>query len=418
MTTHRDEILNHEILGLVKNYCGPKTVARFIGDQKKVRKMEQQALAKIRKRAAPALAPEAEFHAEISFDHLLTVCKNRLKEYEYQEVLLGIGSIYKAHGVFQLAERMYNEVLTFAERFENAELLAEALLRRGEVYSRQGKWRESNDDLERSRNLLMKNQDTDSLARLENILGTSLAEQGLLQQANDRFSRALRNSERSSQKMLSAMISMNIGIIQNILGNWDEALNNYHRALTLFEVAGDMTKAAELHHNMGMSYLSKGNFANASREFEKSLEYSSNLHHPSLTGLAKLGKANVHYRSGDLALALALCNQALENFTTSEDRLGIADAYKVKGMILRELKEYDLAEAHFQSSLRINEEYANLLNLGETYYEMGIMGKQRRRSDAAVAAFSNALHHFKKVGACVEIERTNQELAHLEKKRK
>ncbi|MBI1807042.1 MAG: tetratricopeptide repeat protein [Ignavibacteria bacterium] len=417
MVTQRDTIVNREILTLVKTYCGSKVITRFIADQKRIQRMEKKVLGKNSTSSSAAHVPETNLHDTVSFDHLLTVCKNTLKAYEYQEVLLGIGNIYKTHAIFHQAEKMYNEVLTFGEKHRQNDFVAEALLRRGEVYSCQGRWRESNTDLEQSRTLFVMNQDMASLAKLENILGTSLAEQGLMHEANDHFSKALRNSEQSSQKMLSAMIFMNLGIIQNILGNWDEALNNYHRALTLFEVAGDMTRAAEIHHNIGMSYLSKGDFVHANREFDRSLEYSSRLHNPALTGLAKLGKATVHFRSYDLALALALCNQALENFKTSQNPLGVADAYKVKGMILRELKEYDLAETHFQSSLRLNEEFANMLNLGETHYEMGIMEKHRRRSEAVAEAFSNALSCFNKVGARVEIERTKQELEHIERKR-
>src|SRR5260221_13768723 len=124
---------------------------------------------------------------------------------------------------------------------------------------------------------------------------------------------------------------MNIAIVENITGKWDEALNHYFRALSLFEVAGDMTRVAEIHHNMGMSYLSKGDLDGAVREFDKSLEYSTKLQSPVLIAISKLGKANVHIRKNDLTLALAYCNQAMDNCQAVDHRICLADAYKLKG---------------------------------------------------------------------------------------
>jgi tetratricopeptide (TPR) repeat protein len=362
--------------------------------------------------------PDALLEDRISFDHLLTMCKYQLGKRGYVDVLLGIGNILKTHGELQRARQTFDEVMTFGQSTEHSEFIAEALLARGEVYSREGRWRESNRDLAQSRVLFQKARDFASLAKVENILGTCYAEQGLLRRANTYFSKALQSAERTSEKPLSATILMNLGIIRNIIGKCDEALHHYRRALPLFELSGDMTRVAEIYHNMGMSYLSKGDYPAAIQEFDKSLEYSMKLQSPGLIAISKLGKATVHFRMADLALALAYCNQAMDGCQKSDQRIALADAYKLKGMVLGALKQYQLAESHLYSSIRINEQYGNLLNLGETWYELGVLKKSMRRKTEATEAFRKALEHFRKVGAATEVQRTNGEMTALQEKRK
>ncbi|MGA9364587.1 MAG: tetratricopeptide repeat protein, partial [Bacteroidota bacterium] len=118
------------------------------------------------------------------------------------------------------------------------------------------------------------------------------------------------------------------------------------------------------------------------------------------------------------AYALAFCNLSFEQFKKTNDRLSIADAYKVKGMILRDMKQYDLAEAHFLTSMRINEERGSLLNLGETYFELGILKRKRRQREEAKDALEKSCRLFEKVGASTKLAETRQTLESLGRKAK
>jgi tetratricopeptide (TPR) repeat protein len=419
--------MDREMLNLVKSYCGAALVKRYAAEQKRLRSTELKVLARNTSRQAPGKEPVSRRTAvtgslsverKSSADRLLTMCKQHLDDQSFTELLLGVGGILKAHGELQRAKQAFDEVMTLGTAADRAECIAEALLARGEVLSREGRWEESQRDLARSREYFSKVNDFTSLAKVENILGASCAEQGLLKEANSYFSKALRSAERSPEKPFSATILMNMGIVQNMSGNFDAALNHYCCALPLFELSGDMTRVAEVHHNMGMSHLSKGDAGGAIREFEKSLEYSVALDAQGLIAVAKLGKANAHYREDDLTLALAYCNQAVEYCQECDHRLCLADAYKLKGMIFRALKQYQLAETHFHLSIRINEQYANLLNLAEAYLELGLMEKELRHNQAAEQSLRKALSYFKKVGAAADIARVQNEMGEMGRGRK
>jgi tetratricopeptide (TPR) repeat protein len=161
---------------------------------------------------------------------------------------------------------------------------------------------------------------------------------------------------------------------------------------------------------MGMTYLFKSAFQDALREFELSFSLGATSQDANIMGLASLGKANVYYRLKDLRMALRLVNQSLQSFTRSNDQLSIADAYKVKGMIHREMRKFAFAESYLQTSLRMNSELRNHLNTGETYFEIGLLERKRGRADEAALAFGKALTYFRKVGAASDVARTTDQI--------
>jgi tetratricopeptide (TPR) repeat protein len=410
-----EQLIVSEVSGLVGHYCGAGVLSSIQDNISRAGEVESALLSNEggERRRDDGRNDESST-AQILLEALLTGSKRHLTPFEYRELLLGVSKILSAHGEFRRAEQTLSNLIALCDAGDYPDFVAEALLQRGELLLRQGRWHDSHADLQKSREIFRLQNDIAAVARIENILGTGFAEQGLLAEATAHFSKALENAEMGEQRVLSATILMNIGIVQNIIGNSDEALKHLVRALSLMEAAGDATKSAEVLHNLGMTHLTKADFEEAYLAFDKSLEYSTALQNPGLMGLAKLGKANVCFRTEELRLSLELVNQALRHFEATSDVLSIADSYKVKGMILRERGEYDLARTYFELSIRINEEHACYLNLAETLLELGLMEKNcEHKSGKAGESLRLALHYFRKVGAAGEIIRTTSELHSL-----
>jgi tetratricopeptide (TPR) repeat protein len=310
---------------------------------------------------------------------------------------------------------MFGMIVSYGERTDCSDTVAEALLRRGEVFSLQGRWAQAKEDLDDCRVYFAKSQNIIALARAENILGTNFAEQGDIVKAKLWFTRALRRFEMTREKEMTGTVLMNLGIIQNILGYWDEALNYFRRALPYFEQLGEMNRLAQLAHNTGMALTRKQNYEEAIREFDRSICYSTKLENPGLLGPSELGKANAYVLLGDYAMALVFCNLALEHFGKVNSRLAIADGYKIKAVILCRMKQYQIAETWFHSSIRINEELNSTLNLGETWFELAIMQRDLRQWKAARESLSRARSAFKQVGAESEVKRIDTEMTQLGK---
>ncbi len=408
------EMVSEQILNVVKTYCQPNVVTGLMTDFQKSEALERTIGTK--KRAAPVRRQNSpvSLDNQEKLDRLITLCHSRLPIEDVCEVLLGIGDVFKAHGEMNRAEEMYTLALTKGEESGKKGYVAEAYMRRGEVYSRKADWRQSNADLSRSRSIFSALRHHDALGRVENILGTNYAEQGKITQAAGFFARALTLFEKTRQTQMAGVALMNLGIICNIVGDFDSALTHYRRAQSCLEEVGDLNRLAELHHNMGMSYMSKHLLTEAVREFDRSHSLSATTRNIPLMALAGLAKANVYYLLHDLPVALQLVNQSIEQFTQTHDRLSLADAYKVKGMIHRDMRSFDAAESYLQTSLRINVELNNQVNTGETYFELGLLAITRKSQAAALKAFQQAKATFKKVGALENVRKAQNQIAALE----
>ncbi|MFN0158622.1 MAG: tetratricopeptide repeat protein [Bacteroidota bacterium] len=402
--------VEQELIRLVKTKCEPRVVARFMTSMRRLEALERRLIGGKRQDNSSQQFGSADRERA---DHLITLCRNTLRKEDLPQILVAMGNLFHEHGDGQFAEETYTVALVCAEERQDTAMLAEGLMKRGDIYARQGKWKLANSDLNRSRQLFLTLHNQVARAQVENILGTICVEQGKLGLAQAHFGRALEALERNDQSLMTGSVLMNLGIVYNILSQPDRAIGHFKRAQAHFEEVGDVGRLSALHHNVGMSYLSKGITTDALREFGASQELSAAIGNINLGGLANLGKATAFFRMNDLATALKLVHQAMEAFTRTNDRLSIADAYKIKGMVYRELKQYAFSRSYLDTSLRINLELNNELNTGETYIEIGFLEKKRRNAAAAQEAFEQARVCLLRVGATSEADRAIEELKHF-----
>ena len=400
--------LEADIVEILGAYVKPRALAKFVAQVNEAETFEKDVLRESKRNRRsrqdhPSLVKER-------LDHLITFLQSIVSEQETYNALLEIGNIFKKYGDLQRAEETFTLILGHDGRSKERGYVAEAYMRRGEVYSLQGRWKDSAADLSRSRQIFTKMNEHAAVGRVENMVGTSYAEQGRLREAQKYFHRALTMFEQLRERQMTGTVLMNLGIVHNIMGEYDVALAEYNRAKPYFEAAGDFHRLAELHHNAGMSYSFKSAFEEALREFDVSIDLSTTSKNMHLLGLATLGKAHVIYRKKDFPVALKLIAQAMELFKTSNDRLSIADAYTLRGAIHRELGKLHYADLFLRTGLRVNLELGNRLNIAETYFEIGVLEVRKRRDREARKALEMALQYFKKVGALEEVAKVESML--------
>jgi len=106
-------------------------------------------------------------------------------------------------------------------------------------------------------------------------------------------------------------------------------------------------------------------------------------------------KAYIYCKIKDYVMANAFALKAMEIAYKINDRLSIADIYKIKGIIEKNKKNYTLSENYFNTSLRINNELENILNQAETLFEMGLLYKQMRDFKQSKICFNKAIKKYK-----------------------
>ncbi len=387
-----------DLSNLLTRYCSDSLVRRIQSDKKEIPLIEKR---------IHQTSKDQNGHTNINeyliygfhLDTIIARCEDEVSPPEYPALLNEIGSLCKRFGKYEKAKEIYHRVLlSLNGDTRYAKQKGIALLRRSEIFIRQAEWEFALADLKLSKQNFFDARYDDGIGYVENSLGILYAEKGELKKAIHHWKNAHAIFEDVNDEMTAAVL-MSLGIATNIAGEWNEALSYYQRALPKFEQIGSMSRLAELHHNIGMTFLSKGNIESAINQFDESLSYSGQQFYQSVMGLSYLGKADAYVRKGDYSTSMLFVQNALGVFRKLNDHLSIADTYKIKGMIHRETENAEIAEVYLKTSIRLNELYQCALGLAESLYELGILYKQRSEKEKAIHVFKKALENFQKVGA-------------------
>jgi len=347
-----------------------------------------------------------EANAHLLTDQLITFATEKLPILEVLELLKDLGKVYILRGDFVLAADVTRAMLAVA-LCDNRLLTpaANAFLSFSEVYLNQANWSEGITSLKKAYALFKKENDQVGLARCESLLGTIYAEKGQLATALDHFQKGYSFLRPSKSPFLVANFENNIGIVYNIRGEYDKAYTHFRRALVYFEKIKNNERVARVRHNIGMSLLKKKTFNAAVKEFDISINLASKGNHLPMLALSYLGKASIYCSTNDDSLAEAFADKGMEISAKIEDRLSIAEVYKIKGILERKRKHFALAQNYLFSSLRINKELENELNYAETAVELGILSRENGNKAEAQKYFGDALRYYKKIKAKDEIQK-------------
>jgi adenylate cyclase len=139
----------------------------------------------------------------------------------------------------------------------------------------------------------------------------------------------------------------------------------------------------------------------------KALRLRLSINYLYALGVSYLSKAYIFAIRSDFTLANAFADKAMEIAYKINDRLSVADIYKIKGIIDRNQKKYDTAESFFRTSIRINQELENILNEAETCYEFSLLYIETKKYNEAKELLLTALGNFRTINSPVMIEKVS-----------
>lgn len=346
-------------------------------------------------------------------DGFLTLSSESMERGDFFRLVISIGNYYRDLGDVSRAEELYT---LWLDRWSSGcplGLIAEALLQRADVYKVQGKCREAIADFERGRRIYLQLNVPVAAGRVENILGLNYALRGKIKRAKSYIRHALQSFEHFNEVVDSGIAQMNLGVVSSLLGDYDAALSSYHRARSHFEEVGDPARLALLHYRIGMAFLAKRSFGDATRQFDRTASLGKKAGSPTFQGLSNLGKANVLFELGDVKASLTFANQAREALSTHDNRIHAADLFLLKGKIHRSEKRFELAEWYFRTSLTINQAIENQYGTAECNRQLGILYARSDRKSEARVVLEHSLRTFQGIGALHDAKSVSLELTKM-----
>jgi tetratricopeptide (TPR) repeat protein len=346
------------------------------------------------------------YYLNIQIDQLITFAEKKFKEDRLLSFLLYLGEFTVTKGEMDMALSIYNRIVEQTsgdKRF--SDITANAYIAIAEIYSRQAFWKDCIKFLKKAYSIFNINRNNKGKARCENLFGTIYGDMGNIRKAKEHFLKSFTVLKNTKDLSLLGLVEMNLGIINLIQEDYESALQYLKRSLVHFQQTSDIKRVAEIRYNLGMAHLKVNDAECALAEFEAAIAASLEIGYIPLIVLSYLSKAQVHIKRNDNNLAAAFADISLELAYRLNDRLTVADVYKLKGLIQKNLNNFTAAENYFLTSLRINRELANKYNYAETSFELGLLYKEAGKQKEGNNHLSSARTYYKRIKAESEIKK-------------
>ena len=163
--------------------------------------------------------------------------------------------------------------------------------------------------------------------------------------------------------------------------------------------------------NIGIVQYEADHYKDALVSLDSAIKVSKEWGNYSNLCLAYLAKAQVLVVLQDYFYAEKFADQALELSHSIDDKLTLADLYKVKGIIERQLGNYATSETFLLNSLRINQSLNNEMNIAETSFELGLLYDKIEDLSSKNSCLKKAQDYFKGIQANTKVETIEAMLA-------
>jgi HD-GYP domain-containing protein (c-di-GMP phosphodiesterase class II) len=298
------------------------------------------------------------------------------------------------------------------ERESDASTLSEALRRLSIL-------RHNRDEREKARSLAQRSYDVALAAGLDqlaaealNTLGVQQLHAGALGEAKRAFVEALKLG--GSSAVLRGRVEQNLGIVANIRGELDSALVHYMRSLEAYRSCGNDQGCAIAYHNLGMVSVDQGLLQDAETSFRESLGVATRVGDASLQALCLVSIADVDVARQRFENARQNAEEALTQFDRLGARRGKADAYRVLGIVYREMGRPVLAESRLRASLELAGLSQDALIEAETSRELALLYQAGGRNQEALGLLNRAHRLFQKLEARPDVINISGKMAALE----
>ncbi|HME53242.1 MAG TPA: tetratricopeptide repeat protein [Candidatus Lokiarchaeia archaeon] len=194
----------------------------------------------------------------------------------------------------------------------------------------------------------------------------------------------------SDVKFRSSFFNL-LGLVNQIQGNLDEAIEYYQNTLQIDTSLNDQDGQATSLNNIGSVYVSKGAYNMALEMYERSyaINKQANLYSGQVTTLSNIG--NVHELRRELDVALAKYEEALALVVQTGDLSIKATILNNIGMIQKTKGNYDESLKNYEEGLKIaqqiGDQYAQIL----FFNNIGMISAERGDFDTALKFYSESI---------------------------
>ncbi|HEX6748399.1 MAG TPA: HD domain-containing phosphohydrolase [Longimicrobium sp.] len=320
---------------------------------------------------------------------------------------------HEAEGAWADAAACYDQAFQHAVRERDRDGMLEAVTRLGHCFRQSGETDAAHDVFDFATTSAELAGDHLRAARALNGVGILLQSAGRIEEAEEMYLRARAHALEVLSAPVLGEIEQNLGILDNIRGKLQSALDHYVAGLTHLRATDHPRGCARALNNMGMLHIDMGKLEDADAYFQQALEMCEKAGDIVSAGWIHINRTELFLALGQPDRARASCDEGFEIASRLNDHLRRGEALKFYGIIYRQTGKLHLAQIHLEQAVEIAGGREPLLE-AETQRELALVLRAQSRNREALEALNRAHALFTGLRAHPDQEDITQRISKLE----
>jgi tetratricopeptide (TPR) repeat protein len=218
---------------------------------------------------------------------------------------------------------------------------------------------------------------------------------GRWEEALEDFKKALDVSESEARR---GEALRNIADIKRKKGEWDEAERYYKESEKIAESMNDMTELSRIYADLGSIFRNKGELESAMEYHKKSLQIREGLGDKRGVSQALGSIGSIYRKKGELESAMEYHKKSLQIREGLGDKRGVSQALGSIGSIYRKKGELESAMEYHKKSLQIREEIGDSQGMAQAYGSIGSIYRRKKMIEEALQYHTKSLQIRERLG--------------------
>jgi tetratricopeptide (TPR) repeat protein len=228
---------------------------------------------------------------------------------------------------------------------------------------------------------------------------------------NDDVRRALVRAVASADGEEGPDVLLSRGGFLERQGLWEEATDNYVKALAAYEESGDRKGQVKAMRDLANVFSSRGQYDLAVPMYQRAARMAEDLGEALAVAEVQELLAGVHVRRGEYDLAEDLFSRAAVVIEADGDKIDIATLYNNMACLYEERREYAKAESLCQRVISIHAELNQPDLSASTYVNLGAIYAHQDEEGKALEMFQRGLEIQQRLGHEADVAATYNNIA-------
>jgi Nif-specific regulatory protein len=321
--------------------------------------------------------------------------------YGYVKNMLGL--IEYAGGNWQRSREILEEALALAERLSSEQLSKVASMNLGNTLWKLGEWEPALQYFRRNLALSESEGDLWDLVTAYNNVGVVEYGRGDFHAAAEYFEKSVRIDEKIGAVDHEALARENLADALEMLGRWNEALEQYQRCVTL--EGFDETRASRLSVYVPLARLTKkrGDIGRAMEYAQKAMAAGERARDEDLIAEAAYVLASIEDERGNAEEAEKYLTRAMRIFEANHTLHGLARAHTAAACLVLGKGELDAAVKHAQTGEQYARQLGDRFSLAKNDWAWAKIHNARGEREAAASKFESVRATLEELDAPYEL---------------